>query len=63
VTFKSGTKIQKAAIDEHGDENVPIVGAVMDNEVFTDPISSSEYAADGCGKYAFWVREIPQKRA
>jgi hypothetical protein len=35
------------------DENTPIVGAVIDNEVFTDQLCSSGYAADACGKYAF----------
>jgi hypothetical protein len=53
VTFESGIKVQKAAVGEHGDENTPIVGAVIDNEVFTDQLCSSEYAAEACGKYAF----------
>jgi hypothetical protein len=53
VTFKSGAKVQKTAIGEHGDENTPIAGAVIDNEAFTDHVFSSDYAADGCGKYAF----------
>jgi hypothetical protein len=54
VTFKRGPKVQEAAtIGEHGDENAPIVGAVIDNEVFTDQLCSSGYAADACGKYAF----------
>jgi hypothetical protein len=46
-------KSSETAIDEHGDENAPIVGAVIDNEVFTEQVRSSEYAADACGKYAF----------
>jgi hypothetical protein len=53
VTFESGIKVQKAAVGGHGDESAPIVGAVIDNEVFTDQLCSTEYAAEACGKYAF----------
>jgi hypothetical protein len=48
VTFESGIKVQKAAVGEHGDENTPIVGAVIDN---------------GCSQTSYAAASMQPKRA